>query len=168
MENNPTAKEIREYADYCVGTMFSWIGQRYSLSPIINDYTLIVSFKHNRIHSHGGWHVTDGKDRPYINLALHNCLNFKPQIIAEYPWYKTDKEIGQRYAKTWKYYVRFLAAHECSHTVELMPFFVNDHKTKKMLTKKFGRVNILDDHADAFQSIYRIMRNQFVNGKRTI
>lgn len=161
-------KQVREYADYVSNQMLRWAQKRYKLSEKIIDYDLIASFDKKRIYSYGGWHKKrNGHYRPYLNLSISECVNFKPQLISEYDWYKKDPIIGQRWAATWKYYIRFLVAHEVSHVVEMAQHFLNPEE-KERLINRFGRSKLTDDHSENFQKIYRILRRKYVNRVRKI
>ena len=157
-------KQIREYAVYVADQMLNWAKKRYNLNEKILDVTLIASFDDNRLYSYGGWHKTrNGVYRPYLNLCFAECINFKPHMITEYDWYKDDPVIGQRLAATWKYYVRFLVAHEVSHCIEFSQYYLKEDQGKERLRNRFGRSNINDDHGENFQKIYRILRRKYVN-----
>jgi len=161
-------RQMRLYTKNAVRQMLKWAQEKYNLSEKINDATIIVSFAKNRTCSYGGWHKNrNGKWRPYINLRLNDCVNFIPQTQTEYDWYQNDPEIGKKWATTWKYWVRFEAAHEVSHVIELAGPYLNT-KQKAKLQKKFGRSRASDDHSSTFQNIYRIIRKRFVNGVKKI
>jgi hypothetical protein len=157
-------KQIREYASYIATQMLQWAKKRYELDEKILDVTLIASFDENRIFSYGGWHKTrNNVYRPYLNLCFSNCINFKPQMITEYDWFKNDPIIGQRLAATWKYYVRFLVAHEVSHIIQFGQYFLKEDQGKERLRNRFGRSNLNEDHGEEFRAIYRILRRKWVN-----
>ena len=163
-KRNSKREQIRDYAELVASQMLLWAQKKYKLPNKINDLTLITAFDSRRVYSYGGWHKTKtGHYRPYLNLSLANCLRFKPQIISEYDWYKDDPVIGQRLANTWKYYVRFLVAHEVSHILDLMSHFVYG-ENKQRLQNRFGRSNLADEgHGETFQRIYRVLRRKYVN-----
>ena len=157
-------KQIRDYAELVAKQMLLWAKNRYKLDEKILNLTLIVSFKPNRIYSYGGWHKTKKGCKPYLNLALDSCIRYKPDMIQEYDWYKNDPVIGQRYATTWKYYVRMLVAHEVAHTIQYAHYYLTDSEQKDRLRTRFGRSKLSDEgHGEDFQKIYRILRRKYVN-----
>lgn len=163
-------KKIKSYAKNAVRQMLKWAQKEYNLSDeVINDPIIIVSFDKRRDASYGGWSKNrKGQWRPYINLNLSACLNFKPQTQTEYEWYSDDPVIGKKWATTWKFWSRFEAAHEVAHVIELAPEYLKNRRQKTELRKRFGRSKMSDDHTRTFQKIYRIIRRKFVNGVRTI
>lgn len=162
-------QQVRDYAIYAIQKMLSWAQKNYELSDRINDPVIITSFDKKRMYSYGGWTQNrKGHWCPYINLSLYDNIRFKPAMLEEYDWYKDDPVIGERWAKTWKYSVRTLVAHEVAHILEMAPIYLFDEDSKKRLIKRFGRSKLSDDHSDTFQKIYRVLRRKYANRIRKI
>lgn len=152
-------KKVREYTKNAILTMLKWAKEEYQLSNLICDPKIIISFDKKRQYSYGGWHLK----RPYVNLALDKCVNFKREFNAEYDWFNKDAEIGGKWITTWKQYVRMIVAHEVAHCIEYSRVNLYDKNQKERLNRIFGRDSITEDHSETFQKIYRVLRRKFVN-----
>jgi len=161
-------RQIKVYAKNAVLQMLKWAQEKYNLSDKINDPIIIISFDPRREFSYGGWSQNrKGQWRPYINLAVVDCLKFKPETYKEYDHYKSDPDIGNKWITTWKAKIRYDVAHEISHAIQDANQFLNPEQAAA-LKRKFGRSNPADAHSKKFQKIYRAIRKRFVNGVRKI
>src|SRR5271165_361861 len=109
-------KEIKTYARDAIFRMLKWAQEEYKLNDKINDPVIKITFSKKRDWSEGGWIKNkEGKWRPYLNIRLNPCLNFKSQTQKEYDLYSSDPVIGNKWVASWKAWLRFEVSHEVAH-----------------------------------------------------
>lgn len=150
--------EIKSFAVGEVNRCFNWFETEYEI--YLPKPFIIISFSKNRVYSYGGWREKDEKQmQPYVNLSLYECLESEQQFFTEYDFYKDDKYIGECLTTSWKEYTELTVAHEVSHCIEFGQKF-SDSNTRKQLIRLFGYSTIDNSHGDAFQKIYKLLRNR--------
>lgn len=151
--------------------------------PGLQDELKVICKNYPDSRSIGG--LTQFSNKAFISISYLYYLRSDP--TARYP-YDLDPDIGYTKSKSYKKRLASLICHEIAHAVQFQIVF-SDHFVKIPKTTKYyrnleyqnqenhkyykpGEVNGSYDletmigHGALWQSIYRTLRKEFVNGKR--
>jgi hypothetical protein len=158
-------KLVREVVGFCneiADKMIAALGNELKISNPKVRRRYLTDLRYRCSHggsSYKGMGVSIVLITPVIANGKQTYVNY-----PEYDHIKDDPEIGQIMAATWQQYCAALMAHEIAHAFQ---FYSSDSAEKfsaryapsKSYQSKDGFV-----HGKAWQSIYRFLRVNFVNG----
>lgn len=163
---NPDAIEVRRFVKQSVDKVYGYAKQEYGFD---NNAPIVLKISvHNklRFRSCAGrkQYGTKNQREAFAELDAAYALNGKwNQGFTEYPHIKNDDEIGSRVCDTWQEYLMVLICHEVAHAIEFSAVMYGG-TLPRVTSTEYGFLNgNPDDHGPVWQTIYRKLRNKFVN-----
>jgi predicted SprT family Zn-dependent metalloprotease len=158
----PTEIQVRKYSKFVTDVIFEYGWKHYDLPPETLMYNIHFGDHSYQGKTLGGVHPINKDDRkPWVHFNFKDVtlgqLKFK-----EYEHIESDPEIGTLYASNWKEYVTAIVCHEIAHCID---HYARINSVSVPVTgTEWPRTEMSQlGHEHSWQSIYRFLRNRFVN-----
>jgi len=162
----PTEQRIRQYAKFVSDEVFGFAKAEYGFDEslqMILEIKMVPRLDGGRSCGGRTQHGARSDElKPYMSLNFNRVMCGNWSLRNEYDHVATDEEIGHRHCLSWEEYVLTTICHEVAHVIEFSaPIYgvtINPEFTR------WGHLNKNpDDHGAKWQTIYRFLRNHFVN-----
>jgi len=163
--NSPNEYLIRRYTRHATFAVLEWGKKEFRFSPDLPLKYKMDFLPTREQRSSGGTQGTIGCQTGVVELKMRRVLKGNWQFWKEYYHVSQDHEIGSRECVSWQEYVLCLVCHEVSHVLEHIPGYGGQIPKERSpwppLPKHIQYSS--GEHGDRWQTIYRRIRNHFVN-----